>query len=259
MRGATGCRGGYPSSQGVSIHAPRAGCDRASVHPSATRTSFNSRTPCGVRQLPPQLLAQPEKFQFTHPVRGATVVNNFGEGSTIVSIHAPRAGCDILITWNYFLAKVSIHAPRAGCDNRQYVVIYGLIRFNSRTPCGVRLPRYLAMALSRKFQFTHPVRGATVRLLDDAHTLQVSIHAPRAGCDLDISGVSRVSDVSIHAPRAGCDNLVVVEFLPKICFNSRTPCGVRQYVNYIKEFFGVVSIHAPRAGCDIEFLFADKR
>ena len=36
------------------------------------------------------------------------------------------------------------------------------------------------------------------------------------------------TSVSIHAPRVGCD-----------------------YVNYIKEFFGVVSIHAPRVGCDI--------
>ncbi len=34
---------------------------------------------------------------------------------------------------------------------------------------------------------------------------EVSIHAPRAGCDL-VKAVDGVVDlVSIHAPRAGCD------------------------------------------------------
>ena len=57
-----------------------------------------------------------------------------------VSIHAPRVGCDylfILLIW--FAYKVSIHAPRVGCDlQNRYIVEYYL-----------------------KFQFTHPVWGAT--------------------------------------------------------------------------------------------------
>ena len=35
----------------------------------------------------------------------------------------------------------------------------------------------------RVFQFTHPVRGATEHLIVECDGLTVSIHAPRAGCD----------------------------------------------------------------------------
>ena len=78
------------------------------------------------------------------------------------------------------------------------------------------------------FQFTHPVRGATtagvyLQALDD-----VSIHAPRAGCDtaglyIQLLGYS----VSIHAPRAGCDSVILDVVMGYLGFNSRTPCGVR--------------------------------
>ena len=35
--------------------------------------SFNSRTPCGVRQVVSETLGEPMMFQFTHPVWGATL------------------------------------------------------------------------------------------------------------------------------------------------------------------------------------------
>ena len=56
--------------------------------------------------------------------------------------------------------------------------------FNSRTPGGVR--QELAKELAK--------------------ALNVSIHAPREGCDL-IASQKRTIDmlVSIHAPREGCD------------------------------------------------------
>ena len=56
-----------------------------------------------------------------------------------------------------------------------------------------------------EFQFTHPGRGATT----DSHRVRriadVSIHAPREGCDLREAEVQAVLSVSIHAPREGCD------------------------------------------------------
>ena len=104
-------------------------------------SSFNSHTPCGVRQER-QSSSQPEiTFQFTHPVRGATpfqlleasyrILFQFTHpvrGATKahiklgydidVSIHTPRAGCDktIIIITRYI--SVSIHTPRAGCDTK---------------------------------------------------------------------------------------------------------------------------------------------
>ena len=101
----------------VSIHAPREGCDSAiSTDPSTHDT-----------------------FQFTHPGRGATVLEQWLLADDRVSIHAPREGCDLEQTiidnllslfqfthpgrgathlypiFVYFYL-VSIHAPREGCD-----------------------------------------------------------------------------------------------------------------------------------------------
>ena len=56
-----------------------------------------------------------------------------------------------------------------------------------------------------EFQFTHPGRGATPK---DYFT-----------------GV--VPSVSIHAPREGCDLFQILIILESVCFNSRTPGGVR--------------------------------
>ena len=100
-------------------------------------------------------------FQFTHPVRGATIEQARGSVDTWVSIHAPRAGCDL--------------CPTATTALR--------VCFNSRTPCGVRLKVNPFRLLAYQFQFTHPVRGATDLGKEIHYTAKVSIHAPRAGCD----------------------------------------------------------------------------
>ena len=146
----------------VSIHAPRVGCDWrwASssplpppfqfTHPvwGATgryayrwfaESSFNSRTPCGVRRLIPCTWRKISRFQFTHPVWGATLSilsssitalafqfthpvwgatqPHAGQVATrMVSIHAPRVGCDSPMATARGDQDVSIHAPRVGCD-----------------------------------------------------------------------------------------------------------------------------------------------
>ena len=104
-----------------------------------------------------------------------------------------------------------------------------LSNFNPRTPCGVRLQSAVLSITAIRFQSTHPVRGATILPPNTSQRFNISIHAPRAGCDLEIlrdntSGL----DISIHAPRAGCD---------------------RRRLRH-KSGRGFISIHAPRAGCD---------
>ena len=135
-RGATGQTG----AKGVSIHAPRVGCDPSLTiitcigilfqfthpvwgatpcadRPGRPQTRFNSRTPCGVRRKHVQGQPLSGAFQFTHPVWGAT------------------------------LASYLLLQPRQ-C-------------FNSRTPCGVRLSSCPPIGSVLWFQFTHPVWGAT--------------------------------------------------------------------------------------------------
>ena len=83
------------------------------------------------------------KFQFTHPVWGATLVRDLAGELLAVSIHAPRVGCDLAgqidvpieslfqfthPVWgatgqalNVGLSlSVSIHAPRVGCDDTPF-------------------------------------------------------------------------------------------------------------------------------------------
>ena len=82
------------------------------------------------------------------------------------------------------------------------------------------------------FQSTHPLRGATNRLLIHIRLLSISIHAPLAGCDSLRPAFLPDSDISIHAPLAGCDYGCEVDRSAK-----------------------KISIHAPLAGCDHDLPF----
>ena len=122
---------------------------------------FNPRTPCGVRrgknststrrglfqsthpmrgatiifvQCVPQL-----SFQSTHPMRGATERRFLRHVPTLISIHAPHAGCDGAGRRRLVRKAISIHAPHAGCDGYSHINRLIRINFNPRTPCGVRL------------------------------------------------------------------------------------------------------------------------
>ena len=101
--------------------------------------------------------------------------------------------------------------------------------FNSRTPGGVRQIDSL-IELTEATSFNSRTPGG-VRL-DPAYMPQ------------------GLSDVSIHAPREGCDSAFVVVTLVEISFNSRTPGGVRRLPCVPFRSHTYVSIHAPREGCD---------
>ena len=148
----------------------------------------------------------------------------------LISIHAPRAGCDVPSSCvPTEELKISIHAPRAGCDMR-------VVREHS---------------FYFRFQSTHPVRGATgTGSYVYALTWVISIHAPRAGCDFARLRVDAVCCISIHAPRAGCDLRRRALLRSTRNFNPRTPCGVRRACLVCFPLDLQISIHAPRAGCD---------
>ena len=59
---------------GISIHAPRVGCDTPMYFRTEWNRNFNPRTPCGVRRLWMRRVRRACKFQSTHPVWGATGV-----------------------------------------------------------------------------------------------------------------------------------------------------------------------------------------
>ena len=170
----------------ISIHAPRAGCDHLCATRKSPDTNFNPRTPCGVRLFYiGKQRSDCKVFQSTHPVRGATSAGGGVMDNPIISIHAPRAGCD-----------------------------------------GIWLSTWTAKPI---FQSTHPVRGATPSFAEMYDNRKISIHAPRAGCDIWWALV--LMFISDFNPRTPCG----VRPLDKVMrkndknFNPRTPCGVRHW------------------------------
>ena len=101
-------------------------------------------------------------FQSTPPARGATLVlgwlwrdfeyfnprpprggrrNSLSTlgGKTIISIHAPREGGDLLVLgWLRWVSYISIHAPREGGDFLLVFLPFGYSDFNPRPPRGGR-------------------------------------------------------------------------------------------------------------------------
>ena len=184
VRGATGFAGGGGGSGGdfnprtpcgvrhaigiqaarieaISIHAPRAGCDRGDAGRGARGRHFNPRTPCGVRPVLIAILYSFGSFQSTHPVRGATRTGQFTRVVPVFQSTHPVRGATDRRRVALAIRRISIHAPRAGCDGVDCVVL----------------------AASDAFQSTHPVRGATSAGRCIQKPCTISIHAPRAGCD----------------------------------------------------------------------------
>ena len=153
-----------PGASPLSIHAPLAGCD----HPG------------------PAIVNSFSEFQSTHPLRGATSVILIISRLLQISIHAPLAGCDNAFLSGFYTPCISIHAPLAGCDKHSgaisrrfpisihaplagcdHCAVPDLPRandFNPRTPCGVRPTSSSTIIPARRFQSTHPLRGATIRV-----------------------------------------------------------------------------------------------
>ena len=116
------------------------------------------------------------------------------------------------------------------------------------------------------------MRGATIVICVDSVRCVISIHAPRAGSDCEIAELLAVTKtfqstlpvrerhalsptkrhtiaISIHAPRAGSDCTGRNCFEGYLYFNSRPPCGERQFVSIYNHFTRFNS--RPRAGSDV--------
>ena len=103
------------------------------------------------------------------------------------------------------------------------------------------------------FQFTHPGRGATISEVVTTALTEVSIHAPREGCDLVVATrlILRVQFQFTHPGRGATRALLVSlgDFVFQFTHPGR---GATWRVAQTISQLGV-SIHAPREGCDHPF------
>ena len=213
---------------------------------------FNPRTPCGVRRKSPEAHGQPQKFQSTHPVRGATGYRCKSYGDT--NNFNPRTPCGVRQDiWRKNCASVvfqSTHPVRGAtrytrspdCFSRSFQSTHPvrgatnmpeLIRivqeFQSTHPVRGATKYAKTATWLKRFQSTHPVRGATDVLFNCYQPACISIHAPRAGCDQWPE--AKIEDgmlfQSTHPVRGATRNFQDA-IKPLFDFNPRTPCGVRQ-------------------------------
>ena len=104
---------------------------------------------------------------------------------------------------------------------------------------------------SIQFQFTHPGRGATLMYNTIGYDYDVSIHAPREGCDQKVEPYNGRFGVSIHAPREGCDQVAASLASSSEWFQFTHPGRGATVDEAFTPMRIAVSIHAPREGCDL--------
>ena len=101
----------------ISIHAPLAGCDRISSRNTVQNTGFQSTHPLRGATALDQWYDSMRRFQSTHPLRGATRRRS---GLLNVKQHFnPRTPCGVRLidaVTSDTETGISIHAPLAGCD-----------------------------------------------------------------------------------------------------------------------------------------------
>ena len=196
---------------------------------SSSSISFQSTHPArGATTWSDIFISAKKQFQSTHPARGATCDRSVTQGSSGISIHAPREGCDFLflilvLSRTYFnprtprgvrrcvtvavrnISTISIHAPREGCDHPASLIPFRSMGFQSTHPARGATYHVVSVHLSAVFQSTHPARGATCSWPDFPGDLRY--FNPRT-------------------PR-GVRRRTVIHILAHVNFNPRTPRGVR--------------------------------
>ena len=145
----------------ISIHAPLTGSDEPGASLGGPASDFNPRSPRRER-LSERPYPKPQRaFQSTLPSQGATAYQNHLAVPTVISIHAPLAGSDIILLCCSCLVT----------------------DFNPRSPRRERLASTVYMVVKYLFQSTLPSRGATVPVILILPGRIISIHAPLAGSD----------------------------------------------------------------------------
>ena len=192
----------------ISIHAPRAGSDRANETPSSDNKHFYPRSPCG------------ERLSHDSP----SFAHGFDFNPRSPCGERRRRSVDGRQRRRYF-------NPRSPCGERQK----GRFAEFTRYPFQSTLPVRGATSASRypqcpaRFQSTLPVRGATMAVNMALFDMPFQSTLPVRGATRCFSRVQRVI-ISIHAPRAGSDECADIHRIRREYFNPRSPGGERRGV-----------------------------
>ena len=221
-----------------------------SLRISASR-NFNPRAPCGARPKQNRWGGKQAEFQSTRPMRGATIRVDHSTVDGKISIHAPHAGRDFPNRKTFWCKDISIHAPHAGRDLPLTGIDHQPIDFNPRAPCGARPTDMAFPDVSKIFQSTRPMRGATSKVVSVYNFYTISIHAPHAGRDKQ-GGLTMDIEKKFQSTRPMRGATPTAKRRPPDCqgFQSTRPMRGATLDDLQPYKTVKISIHAPHAGRD---------
>ena len=222
-----------------------------SLRISASR-NFNPRAPCGARPKQNRWGGKQAEFQSTRPMRGATIRVDHSTVDGKISIHAPHAGRDFPNRKTFWCKDISIHAPHAGRDLPLTGIDHQPIDFNPRAPCGARPTDMAFPDVSKIFQSTRPMRGATSKVVSVYNFYTISIHAPHAGRDKQ-GGLTMDIEKKFQSTRPMRGATPTAKRRPPDCqgFQSTRPMRGATLDDLQPYKTVKISIHAPHAGRDL--------
>ena len=161
-------------------------------------------------------------------MRGATLAPHGAGENIFISIHAPRAGGDLLKTrpWSW------------ESD------------FNPRPPCGGRRTNSALCCSMFEFQSTPPVRGATRLGIANLSAQIFQSTPPVRGATLQGLNAVALSPFQSTPPVRGATGITKAGTAPNV-FQSTPPVRGATKRHSVSSGGGGISIHAPRAGGDL--------
>ena len=190
----------------------------------------------------------------------------------LISIHTPLAGSDRQPADHAVGRHISIRTPLAGSDGYGSSQSSPERNFNPHSPCGERPSgEWITWASSHYFN-PHSPCGERRGLAEMLEVLDISIHTPLAGSDVDMLDINDIHVISIHTPLAGSDRKTLKTSANSWNFNPHSPCGERPATvtlffpdtlfqstlplrgatraSHIRFLHLPISIHTPLAGSD---------
>ena len=152
-----------------------------SSHPPSSPALFQSTHPVrGATPWTASAIVKLSKFQSTHPVRGAT--RQIRQSRPFRTYFNPRTPCGVRLRSYRPDGRITNFNPRTPCGVRR-TGRRGTDDFNPRTPCGVR---HVTQSWWAACPYFNPRTPCGVRRWypdNNKCSDNISIHAPRAGCD----------------------------------------------------------------------------
>ena len=141
-----------------------------------------------------------------------------------------------------------------GCDITPVITRLLSRRFNSRSPSGLRQKGGDVVSFVLEFQFTQPKWAATNDTVVPSTSWWFQFTQPKRAATPAQFWREQTNKFQFTQPKRAATSKKLAKSRMLVCFNSRSPSGLRPIVNdgTIGEL--QVSIHAAQAGCDAQVL-----